>query len=456
MDDMREWSSSRELWDMDLKDVDLGLVQDKLERAIREAYTKYLLTDAGSHRIALVIPSVLPHPLLSTILTTYFDRFKAPFVTLLSNPTMAAVGAGVRSALVIDIGWRETIVTAVYEYRELLTKRTNRAMRTLVQEMGQQLQEDAGFRSQTAKESLDRHPQPNDLSFLEDLALRLAWCRQASKSKDRSLESTNAPLERLSLNDSGRAEASFNENEEIDIDWPFQNSTQCQKMPLAVFAEPVERTFFQGEQLELLDDQEQLLPEIVYRSLLALPPDIRAICMARITLIGGGSNIPGLGQRVITDVAMLVEKYGWDGVRGKVSDVRRNTDRNRVSKRDESHQSDVMKHAPDSKGVPDERATRARGALKPLDGQLISPPLPTPVQGVFRQLESMGSWAGASLLASLKIKGLVEIEREKFSQQGLSGAQREADISIVPQRMSLGPSVTRAGDRSSYTLAGWA
>lgn len=36
----RGWTSERELWRQDLRDVDLGLVQDKLDRILREAFSK--------------------------------------------------------------------------------------------------------------------------------------------------------------------------------------------------------------------------------------------------------------------------------------------------------------------------------------------------------------------------------------------------------------------------------
>ena len=36
----QSWAFERELFRHDLKDVDLGLVQDKLERTLREAFTK--------------------------------------------------------------------------------------------------------------------------------------------------------------------------------------------------------------------------------------------------------------------------------------------------------------------------------------------------------------------------------------------------------------------------------
>jgi hypothetical protein len=36
----RKWGESHELWKLDLRNVDLGLVADKIERALREAFTK--------------------------------------------------------------------------------------------------------------------------------------------------------------------------------------------------------------------------------------------------------------------------------------------------------------------------------------------------------------------------------------------------------------------------------
>lgn len=41
-DDKRDggWATEREIWRHDLKDVDVGLVQDKLDRTLREAFTK--------------------------------------------------------------------------------------------------------------------------------------------------------------------------------------------------------------------------------------------------------------------------------------------------------------------------------------------------------------------------------------------------------------------------------
>lgn len=38
----KKWGEAHELWKLDLRDVDLGLVGDKIERAVRDAYTKFV------------------------------------------------------------------------------------------------------------------------------------------------------------------------------------------------------------------------------------------------------------------------------------------------------------------------------------------------------------------------------------------------------------------------------
>lgn len=79
------------------------------------------------------------------------------------------------------------------------------------------------------------------------------------------------------------------------------------------------------------------------------------------------------------------------------------------------------------------------------------------VSGSIRGVESLGAWAGASLMANLRIKGLVEIERDSFLQYGLAGARRDLE-SNVANRKSMGsgmPSVN-AVEKGVSGLGMWA
>lgn len=187
-----QWTGAYELWRMDLRDVDLGLIEDKIERVFRETYNKYLLTDAGTSRLVLVIPSIMPHPLLSSILSTLFSRWRFPSITLLPSPAMAAVAAGLRSALVVDLGWAETTVTGLYEYREISAKRSTRAMKSLLQETGRML---TRLASDASRESEVADDITVSFEYCEEVVSRFAWCKPrvgdkvASLSESRNMQS---------------------------------------------------------------------------------------------------------------------------------------------------------------------------------------------------------------------------------------------------------------------------
>src|SRR5271167_4839021 len=102
---------------------------------------RYLLIDSRPRKMALVLPSALPRPLLSSILDTIFNNFQSPTISLLSAPVLATVAAGLRAALVVDIGWAETVVNSIYEYREVQCRRSIRASKLLGQEMLKLLEE---------------------------------------------------------------------------------------------------------------------------------------------------------------------------------------------------------------------------------------------------------------------------------------------------------------------------
>lgn len=432
--DIEKWGQEHELWRMDLTDVDLGLVEDKIERAVREAYNEYLLAEVGSARLILVLPSILPHPLLSTVVSTLFNRWKYSSITLLPSPTMATVGAGVRSALVVDIGWSETVVTAIYEYREIESRRSTRSMKSLVKHLGRTL-------TKYQDGANDDRPRI-DFELAEEMMARIVWCKQnetTAAGAGVSVDDAGTPLNSTRLGEG--------DDEEIEIDWPVESSSKLVKLPYRLFSEPVENVLLTPEiPSQHLDDHEQSLPLLVYETLRALPPDARALCMSRILFVGGGSNIPGLGQRIVLEIHALVERYGWSVVRGKKADDRREVLREVRQGRAEKPSARSAEPLPPDKDHIEEK----------LQKQQAKEALPI-IQGQLRQIESSGAWAGASLLASLKIKSFVDIEREKFLQHGLAGAHRDLDVSVVSQRTSYVAGLSKpGGDRTSWTLAGWA
>ena len=404
-EDDETWACQYELWSNDLRDLDLELVEDRLERYIRMIYNNWLLTNAGDVRLLLVLPSLFPMPLLSSVLSLLFERWAFPSITLLPSPTMAAVGAGVRSALVVDIGWEETVITPVYEYRELSAFRTIKAMKTLTRRVAEFLK-----KLRHKKEYL----LPVNFEFVEEVLQRCAVC----------FRSTSEP--------SGNAI--------VEIDWPTKDSFEVVEMSSKDISDLIKSTLLDvSSSRHEVDDNEKSIPFLLHKALATLPNDVRTTCMARVIFVGGGSNVSGLTDHILQDVHNFLREYGWDLVRGEKITASRNG---------LTELAQVRATPPDARhAVPlvQENDSIGRELQKTRDKET-----PRHVEGQLRQIESLGAWAGASLVTSLRIKGLVEIDRERFLSHGLAGASREAESNPQAQRTA-----NTRGQEPRWTLAGW-
>ncbi|KAL8634380.1 MAG: hypothetical protein Q9228_008026 [Teloschistes exilis] len=220
------------------------------------------------------------------------------------------------------------------------------------------------------------------------------------------------------------------------------------EIPFANLAAPVENALFaRGSSRHDLDDHDQPLPQIIYQTLLSLPPDVRSVCMARIIITGGGSHIAGLKTRLLNDLKSIVESRGWDGVYGKIADERRERLKEINSNR---HFSDVAVREAASYSEPQMTDEMTEKIEKEKMRRMKAA-----VAGEIRGVETLGAWAGGSLVAGLKVKGVVEIERDAFLSNGLGAARRESEMTSATQRMSLGARAS-LDSKTGWTLGAWA
>ncbi|KAI5290736.1 hypothetical protein KEM54_000608 [Ascosphaera aggregata] len=535
-----EWCKGYELWNADMRDCDMRLFKDRLERTIRGVYNKYLLTDAGNSKLVLVLPAIVSHPILSTVLSTIFNRWKHPSITLLPSPTMAAVAAGLRSAMIVDIGWEESIVTGVYEYREIKTRRSTRATKLLMHRFAIFLSRLENEHAAVPPTIPEKTTQPDDgpgqitidFDTCEEVMNRLAWCRRKVPRNYRP----QALSHHASIPGDDEKEPFRPDPFPVTIPLP---SGSTPSIPFGDIADLVEETLFvDGVDPRDLDDEEMPLDYLLYTTLLDLSPDVRGMLMARIVFTGGGSGIVGMRQRTMDGVQRLVDRYGWSAVRGMVIDrmkaegpIRRRgtakkssaeqqqqppvgqalvaqpgdatqaTDHESGKKLKETEisatsanpistpplrprASSVLSPTPKSPlQLPSIPAHSQSIPPNPIDTKLArqhaqSNPPPAPIIGTLRHLTTLGPWVGASLTVSLNVRGVVEIERERFLKDGISGwsgtARREAGehgghghghekghedakerrrsgLLVKKDRDSVG-----GRDRGSWTLGGWA
>ncbi|KAI1293374.1 actin-domain-containing protein [Xylaria venustula] len=470
----KPWGADYELWKLDVRGQDLTLVGDKLERELREAFFKYLLIDSKPRKVTLVLPPTLPIPLLASTFDTIFHHFQAPTISLLSSPVMAAFSAGTRSALVIDLGWHETTVTAVYEYREVHSWRTVRAGKRLVEETYEFLSQAVQGRPTTERTERTKDEDKlgdEALSFeeCEEVATRMLWCKKAARQPYRETAEEGLPTVHEHEEEVEEAIPPSEDHSPLSIRLSSCKPPKTVEIPFSQLAEPCEATFFETRlSLSCFDDDELPVHLLVYRALLQLPLDVRAICMSRIIFTGGCSHIFGLKGRIFDEVSILAEERGWDPVTGKGFDqYKANAKLHRDRKVQGSNGVIPTIIQPDAttsgNGEATESQVKAADIPQEVDDveNLIKreqnqAPL---VQGSLRAIDSLGPWCGGSLATQMKIPALATIDREIWLQQGVSGASRPSEVDVkTAQRQSMGPSGLMRGQATqpnNWTLGVW-
>ena len=315
-----------------------------------------------------------------------------------------------------------------------------------------------------AQTTEDASPAPLnvDLEQAEEVTTRMAWCNSRTNAGGTSTPESNSdrsglePVNERQLNEAISATGSA-EDPLVSLPSP-SFPRHGMSIPFSQLAQPVETALLATpKRRHDLDDHEQPLHTLIYKSLLSLPPDVRSNCMSRIIFTGGGSNIPGLKGRLLSELSAMVQERGWDVVEGKAADERR-----RRLKEISNNRRQATSTAGESFKEPS--AGKLASAM-PQDANFIDEKLqrerekeskPT-VSGIIRSVETLGAWAGGSLLANLRIKGVVEIEKDSFLQHGLSGARREAETNTAQQK-GYGAGMARGGmaDKSGWTLGAWA
>lgn len=410
-----DWGVEHELYRTDIRALDLGLVEDKLERAVRKIHADFLQLPNKALKAVLAIPSLLPTPLLEIALKVLFNHYaQPPSVMLLTTPILACVGAGLRNALVVELGWEETIVTAVGEYKEVFQRRSVRAGKMLTREMARVLEREA--KSQRDTESADDGEDAEvSFEYAEEVMRRMGWCRPRNK---RSATDEEAKL--------------------VKIPHPSasKSSTKTMNIFFARLSEPVESALLAPSSPDSTsskpDDHETSLPDLLYNVLLSLPLDLRALCISRITFTGGLAALPGLKHRLLQELAYLTETRSWDPIRsyGRAEKYHAHvlTERSaniaayQKQEQNRSSPTEVAKMKQEQRDAlpPHQRPYDDEGdSLTARAERQASVKQRDVVKGVVRGVNTLGPWAGASLVASLRVKGVHEVERDELLKHGM-------------------------------------
>jgi hypothetical protein len=310
-------------------------------------------------------------------------------------------------------------------------------------------------------------PEQYVVSFEEcdDIVSRLAWCKPAKRS--------HTPQQALD------ALPTVEEQDEADIPGSYpQDGPEGIAIPLAStrppvtvhpafdqLSEPCESTFFDPQRPQCgFDDEELPVHLLVYRSLLQLPMDVRAVCMSRIIFTGGCANVLGLRGRIFDEVSHLIQERGWSGVTGKaVEQLKQNPKLpRRGSRQAPDGPAGVGGAQAGASAAEDEvwhDAANASQEKDPIEERVRKGGHITPgPQGELRCVESLGPWSGGSLVTQLKVPAIATVDREVWLQQGLAGASRPSEVDVrTQQRQSMGAGglMRNASAASNWTLGIW-
>ena len=448
--------SDYELWPLDLRKADMQHVQDKIGRALREARIKYLLSDSKPKRVLLVVPSLIAHSLLAMLLSSVFTIYNPASITLASSSVLSVMAAGQRSGLVIDIGWAETTVSVVYEYREVRQMRSQRAGKLLVQATAATLYEEL----RTCGSSKD----VSNISFsdCEEVLFRRCWCLNV---KEAGYDSSNATVSANVAEDSTASKT----DRENSVMIHLKDARISLKVPFRQLSTPAEKALFaRGKSTKDLDDHDLSLHILVHKALLSVSMDVRTVCMSRIIFTGGVSHLPGLKRRVLEELCILVNDRGWNPVKNygtAVATIHQGRKRTTRLAPSQSVPIAVSNSGYDgdsdhTKSETDNKSDNQKPVTDEIDKRILAhrnKDITEEPRGFIRAVGGLGPWAGGSLMAGLRIRGVVNVERESFLQYGLSGAWKDKATGSVQQRQGTNfASRPNVEDRSGWTLGAWA
>lgn len=135
-------ASTENLKDPWYKSRPLKRFETVLEVILVHIFSMELLVDPRQQRVAIVENPMWPSTLRESIAKVCLKHLHVGSIVFLESPVLDLIAAGLRSGIVVDVGWEETTVYAVYDLRVLLmnTKTSTRGSKMLHKAVGQVLE----------------------------------------------------------------------------------------------------------------------------------------------------------------------------------------------------------------------------------------------------------------------------------------------------------------------------
>ncbi|CCH41536.1 Actin-1 [Wickerhamomyces ciferrii] len=251
------------LWDNDLVGYDFPQLERLLERIIYDIYQNNLLVDAKKCKVLILEPPFFPIPLKKMLTKVLLFHIHAQSVRFFPEPVLSSISSGSNNALVIDMGWCQSTITAVFDLRILYkeSRVTNRAGKNF----------HAFVRTNLKENGIDSL----SFDFVEDLICDTFYCNPHTILEEEEKYST----------------------------FTYNGISIPNKLRYNL----IDQFFFENGLKPNVDDENNFLVPLIKGLKKQLPIDLRSTLFTNIIFTGGLTKIPGMKTRILNELQIESE-----------------------------------------------------------------------------------------------------------------------------------------------------
>uniref|UniRef100_A0AAA9S5I1 Actin-related protein 10 n=1 Tax=Bos taurus TaxID=9913 RepID=A0AAA9S5I1_BOVIN len=299
-----------------------------LKEFIHILYFRHLLVNPRDRRVVVIESVLCPSHFRETLTRVLFKYFEVPSVLLAPSHLMALLTLGINSAMVLDCGYRESLVLPIYEGIPVLNCWGALPLggKALHKELETQLLEQCTVDTGAAKEqSLPSVMGSIPEGILEDIKVRTCFVSDLKRGLN---------IQAAKFNIDGNTERP---SPPPNVDYPLDGEKILHVLGSIRFLCPWDspgkntgvgchsllQELFRTQGLnwgllhcrdsvvEILfeqDNEEKSVATLILDSLMQCPIDTRKQLAENLVVIGGTSMLPGFLHRLLAEIRYLVEK----------------------------------------------------------------------------------------------------------------------------------------------------
>ncbi|XP_053553295.1 LOW QUALITY PROTEIN: actin-related protein 10 [Bombina bombina] len=262
-----------------------------LKEFIHMLYFRHLLVNPRDRRVVLIESVLSPSHYRETLTSVLFKHFEVPSVLFAPGHLMSLLTLGINSAMVLDVGYAESLVLPIYEGIPILSCWGALPLggKAIHKELETQLLELCTADTATSKkQSLTSLMSSVSEDVVEDVKVRLCFVSDLQRGLN---------IQAAKFNIDGNAERPI---PPPDVDYPLDGQNILH-VNGSIRDSVVELLFEQ-------DNEEQSVATLILDSLVQCPIDTRKQLAENIVVVGGTVMLPGFLHRLVAEIRYLAEK----------------------------------------------------------------------------------------------------------------------------------------------------